>query len=170
MKRWKKIVLLLIVLFIGIQFIRPEKNQSNQVLASDISRVYGTPQDVQTILNKACNDCHSNYSEYPWYFNIQPVAWWMNHHIDEGKNHLNFSEFGSYRIAKQYHRMKDCIDQIKQGDMPLDSYTWIHKNAILTATEKQTLYNWCNSIRDTLQARYPADSLKMPDRKTAEKD
>ncbi len=168
MKRWKKIFVLLIIIFIGIQFFRPEKNQATQVLPTDISKVYGTPEDVQTILSKACNDCHSNHSVYPWYFNIQPVAWWMTNHINDGKNNINFSEFGSYRIAKQYKRMQDCINEVKHGDMPLNSYTWIHKNAILTDQEKQKIYDWCTAIRDSIKAKYPADSLKMPERKQEE--
>lgn len=163
MKTWKKIALFIIVILIVIQFFHPAKNQSTDVLPTDIATMYGAiPADVNTILKKACNDCHSNYTEYPWYNNIQPVAWWLNNHVKDGKRHLNFSDFGSMRVARQYKRMNDCIEEVKEGGMPLDSYLWIHTNAKLTDEEKQKLYNWCNAVRDTIKARYPADSLVMP--------
>lgn len=165
MKTWKKILLAIVVLLVFIQFFRPAKNQSTEILPTDITKVYGAiPADVNVILKKACNDCHSNYTVYPWYDNIQPVAWWLNNHIEEGKEHLNFSDFGSRRIAFQYKRLDDCNEEIKNGDMPLDSYLWIHKDAKLTDEEKQKLYAYFNSIRDTIKARYPADSLILPKR------
>jgi len=165
MKTWKKVLLALVAVLIVIQFFRPAKNQSTEVLPTDITKVYGAiPADVNVILKKACNDCHSNYTEYPWYNNIQPVAWWLDNHVQEGKRHLNFSDFTSMKINRQYKRMKDCIDEVKEGDMPLDSYLWIHKDAKLTDTEKEKLYAWCNTVMDTIKARYPADSLVMPPR------
>lgn len=158
-------MLAILVIFIVIQFFRPAKNQSTQILPTDISQVYGAiPADVNEILVKACNDCHSNNTKYPWYNNIQPVAWWLNNHIEEGKRHLNFSDFSSGHIARQYKRMKDCIKEVKEGDMPLDSYLWIHKDAELTDVEKQKLYDWFNAVQDTIKARYPADSLILPKR------
>jgi hypothetical protein len=165
MKILKRLLLALVVVLIVIQFFHPAKNQSTEVLPTDISKVYGPiPADVNSILGKACNDCHSNSTVYPWYNNIQPVAWWLNNHIEEGKRHLNFSDFGSRRIGRQYKSMQDCIDEVKEGDMPLDSYLWIHKNAKLTDEEKQKLYAWFNTIRDTIKAKYPADSLIVPKR------
>jgi hypothetical protein len=165
MKFFKKILLALFLLLIAIQFIHPKKNESTEVLATDISKTYVVPADVQTILAKACNDCHSNNTKYPWYNNIQPVAWWLNDHVNDGKRHLNFSEFGSYRIARQYKKLDECIDEVKEGDMPLSSYTWIHKDAILTETEKQSLYTWFTAVRDSIKLKYPADSLVLPKRK-----
>ena len=131
MKIIKKILWVLLAAFIIIQFFHPTKNQSIEVLPTDISRNYQVPADVQTILAKACNDCHSNNTHYPWYNNFQPVAWWLNNHVLDGKRHLNFSEFTTMRVAKQYKRMNDCIETIKKNEMPLESYTWIHKDAIL---------------------------------------
>lgn len=157
----KRIFWILLFILIVIQFFRPEKNQSTQVLSSDVEKIYSTPSNVHSILEKACYDCHSNNTVYPWYFNIQPVAWWMNNHIEEGKHRINFSDFGSDPIRWQYKKMESAMKEIKEGGMPLDSYTWIHKNAILTSDEKQTLLNWAQNIRDTMKVKYPADSLKL---------
>ena len=160
----KRFFLLLIIAFVVIQFFRPAKNIAEGTSATDITTKYTIPQDVDTIFKVACYDCHSNNTRYPWYNNIQPVAWWLNNHVQEGKRHLNFSDFGSGKIARQYKRMDDCIKEVKEGGMPLDSYLWIHKDAKLTDEEKQKLYNWCNAIRDSIKAHYPADSLVMPPR------
>jgi len=158
MKIVKKILIGLLIVLIVMQAFRPAKNISGDK-TKDISLSYVVPEDVKAILAKACNDCHSNSTRYPWYAEIQPTAWWLNSHINDGKRHLNFNEFDSYRIARQYKRLEDCIEEIKQGDMPLPSYTLIHKDAILTDTEKQTLFNWCEIVRDSIKAKYPSDSL-----------
>ena len=158
MKVFKKILIGLLVVFIVAQAFRPSKNLSNDT-TKDISKSYAVPDSVKTILAKACNDCHSNNTRYPWYAEIQPTAWWLGDHIKEGKSKINFNEFSSYRIAKQYKRLEDCMDEVKEGGMPLPSYTWIHKNAVLTDAEKHALLNWFENIRDSIKARYPPDSL-----------
>ncbi|OYU57391.1 MAG: cytochrome C [Chitinophagaceae bacterium BSSC1] len=160
----KKIMLALLVILLVMQAFRPTKNLSANT-ENDISVSYAVPTDVKTILAKACNDCHSNKTEYPWYANIQPVAFWLNDHVVDGKRHMNFNEFNKYRIAKQYKKLEECIDEVKDGEMPLESYTMIHKNAILTEAEKTTLTNWCMTVRDSIKAKYPADSLVLPKRK-----
>lgn len=160
-----KILLALLLVLVVIQFLHPKKNVSTAIFANDISKQYAVPAAVDTILTKACYDCHSNNTKYPWYNNIQPVAWWLNNHVKDGKRLLNFNEFTNMRVARQYKRLKDCIETVKANEMPLESYTWIHKNAILTDAEKQTLYNWCNTVRDSIKAKYPADSLVMPKKK-----
>src|SRR4051812_1459572 len=100
MKRFlKRILLLLSVVFVIIQFFHPAKNQSEVISINDITKVYPVPGEVQKILKTSCYDCHSNNSIYPWYAKIQPVSWWLNHHIDEGKHELNFSEFATYRVG-----------------------------------------------------------------------
>jgi hypothetical protein len=108
MKFLKRLGLVLLAILVIIQFFHPAKNQSTEVLPTDIAKVYVAPApDVDVILKKACNDCHSNNTVYPWYNNVQPVAWWLNNHIENGKRHLNFSDFGSMRIARQNKRFTD---------------------------------------------------------------
>ena len=117
------------------------------------------PADVRSIMEKACNDCHTNNSRYPWYYNIQPVGLWMNGHIKEGKEHLNLSEFTDKRLRFQYHKMEEIIEQVKDGHMPISSYKWTHKDAKLTEAEKTKIIEWASSVMDTLKARHPIDSL-----------
>ena len=164
MKTLKRILVVLAVILVVLQAFRTPKNDSNDT-AKDITKTYPVPEDVRTILAKSCNDCHSNRTKYPWYAAVQPVSWWLGDHIKDGKRHLNFNEFDGYRIARQYKKLEECIDEVKEGEMPLPSYTLLHKEAILTDAEKQTLYNWCDNIRDSIKARYPADSLVIKKKK-----
>ena len=160
----KRILLGLLIIFIVMQAFRPAKNISNDT-TRDISKSYIVPENVQQILAKACNDCHSNHTRYPWYAEIQPVSWWLAGHVKDGKKELNFNEFDKYRIARQYKKLEECMEQIKESKMPLPSYTIIHKDAILTEAEKQILYNWCEILRDTIKVSYPADSLVIKRKK-----
>lgn len=153
---------ILLVGFIVVQFFRPAKNVQAGVSPYHISTRFSIPADVNTILEKACNDCHSNNTRYPWYYNIQPVGIWMNNHVIEGKNGLNFSEYTNRRLRYQYHKMEELIELVNEGGMPLDSYTWTHGDARLRPEEKTKLVNWAESIIDTLEAQYPMDSLKRP--------
>ncbi len=155
----KRTFQLLLVAFIIIQFIRPAKNISEGISNNDISKIYAVPADVQAILKTSCYDCHSNNTVYPWYANIQPAAWWLADHVKEGKKELNFSEFASYRIGRQYRKLEEINKEVKENEMPLESYLWIHKDSKLSEQQKLTLANWVTTIRDTIKANYPSDSL-----------
>ncbi len=156
----KKILIGLLIVLIAIQFIKPTRNLSGNT-DKDISTIYPMSDSVKQIVTKACADCHSNKTVYPWYASVQPIAFWLEHHVDEGKGEINFNEFASYRIGKQNHKLKEVIEQVKEDEMPLSSYTLIHKDAKLTAAEKATLIQWCQNIMDSIKANYPADSLNI---------
>lgn len=156
----KKILLVLAGLLLLAQLIpRPPKNVSTGVSARDISAKFTVPADVNSILKESCNDCHSNSTVYPWYSHIQPLAWWLDDHIHEGKKGLNFSEFASYSLRKQYHKMEEVEEMIEKGEMPLKSYSLIHTKSKLNEQQKATLINWSKSVRSQMEAAYPMDSL-----------
>jgi hypothetical protein len=147
----KKIILGVAVLLVVIQFFRPEKNISTGPSANNIENKYNTPNEVKVILDKACNDCHSNNTKYPWYANFQPVAWWLDHHVDEGKGEINFDEFLTYPPKKARHKMEEVNKMVKEGEMPLNSYTWVHKDAVLTQAEKLVLAEWAVATMKTIE-------------------
>ncbi|MEO7924036.1 MAG: heme-binding domain-containing protein [Chitinophagaceae bacterium] len=155
----RKILLLLLVALVVIQFIHPKKNKSEGPQPNYIGNAFNVPVDVKSIMAKACNDCHSNNTRYPWYTILQPVHWWLDKHIRNGKKELNFDEYASKSLRYQYKKMEETIELVKEGEMPLDSYTWTHKDARLSADEKNKVIGWATSIMDTLKARYPIDSL-----------
>jgi len=148
----KKIILGIVVLLVIIQFFRPEKNSSTGISENHISKKYATPDEVKIILDKACYDCHSNNTNYPWYANFQPVAWWLDHHVDEGKGEINFDEFLTYPAKKARHKMEEVNEMVKEGEMPLNSYTWVHKDAVLTQAEKLLLAEWAVATMKTIEA------------------
>lgn len=150
MSRTRKWLLVLLIVFIVIQFIRPARNQSGQVLQTDITKMFSVPFEVKTVLEVACYDCHSNNTRYPWYANIQPGGWWLAKHVKEGKEELNFSEFGSYARRRQINKLRSMENSIKDGAMPLSSYTLLHQNARLTSADKILLLVWINKVKDSL--------------------
>jgi Haem-binding domain len=152
MKPVKKIILAFGIVFIAIQFIQPARNKSGQVLPNDFTKIYIVPSNVQAILQNACYDCHSNNTSYPWYSNIQPMAWMMKRHIDNGKEKLNLSEFGSYSSRRQISKLKGIANQIKDDEMPLSSYKMMHKKANLIKEEKGLIIDWMNKTADSLSA------------------
>jgi hypothetical protein len=149
----------LLAALVVIQFFHPKKNVSEGPQPNYIGNNFTIPADVKTILAKACNDCHSNNTRYPWYAKLQPVHWWLDNHIREGKKGLNFDEYTSRNLRYQYHKMEDVVEQLKEGEMPLNSYTWTHKDAKLTTEEKASVTKWAESVMDTMKAKYPIDSL-----------
>ncbi len=155
----KKILLFLVIGLVVIQFIHPKKNEMPGQQKNYIGIAYNVPEDVKVILAKACNDCHSNNTNYPWYSRLQPADWWMAHHIKEAKAELNFDEYTNRNLRFQYHKMEEIVDQVKEGEMPLDSYTWIHNEAKLSETEKTRLINWAGDIMELMKGKYPLDSL-----------
>jgi hypothetical protein len=159
---FKKFLLVLLVIFIALQFFRPEKNiakDQNAALKNDITVKHGVPADIKQMLEVACNDCHSNNTRYPWYSNIQPSAWFLADHVEDGKKELNFNEFSAYRLRRQYHKFEEIEEMVEQGIMPLSSYTWIHRDAILSEDQKAAIINWAKSSRAKMEAIYPMDSL-----------
>lgn len=158
----KKILLALLAVFVIIQFIRPEKNESNDQ-TYHVSNKYAVPADVESLLKTACYDCHSNKTEYPWYANVQPMAWWLADHVKEGKRHFNLSAFTQRTIAVQNHKFEEMVEMVEKKEMPLASYTnfGLHAGADLSDAERQTLINWAKTNMNSLKAQYPADSLVM---------
>jgi hypothetical protein len=155
----KKISLVLLIIFVVIQFFQPEANKTTTASVNHIAKLYNVPTNVEQVLIDACYDCHSNNTNYPWYSNIQPIAWWLDEHIKDGKKHLNFDEFATYKLRRQYHKMEEVITEVKAGEMPLKSYTLIHSSAKLTSQQQVLLTQWAQSVMDSMQAQYPIDSL-----------
>jgi hypothetical protein len=149
----KKTVLAGIVIFLLMQLYQPARNVDyGPVTPIHLSKTFSVPEKVQTILQTSCFDCHSNSTNYPWYSYVQPVRMFLDSHINEGKENLNFSEFGTYSKRKQRSKLDRMIKQIQSDEMPLDSYTIIHKNAILTKESKAVLLNWMEKKSDSISA------------------
>ena len=116
-------------MFIAVQFMQPAHNKSSNLLSTDISKTVTISDSVQVVLKNACYDCHSNNTNYPWYANIQPTGWLMARHIKNGKEKLNFSEFGNYSPRRKISKLNGIANSIKDDIMPLSFYKLMHKKA-----------------------------------------
>jgi len=150
MKVLKIIAIILLLAFVGIQFIPTTRNHIDIVPSTDLMEVYDVPEKVDMIFKTSCYDCHSNNTAYPWYDKIQPVSWIMQGHIKEGKSELNFNEFGSYSERRQKSKFKSILSQVKDGEMPLASYTLMHREAKLSENEKKVLEDWIKKMLESL--------------------
>ena len=150
MSRKKTILLTLSAMFISLQFYPLADNDDKRVTSVHFTRVYAVPENVQAILKKSCYNCHSNSTNYPWYAYVQPAGWFLASHIKEGKSELNLSEFGGYSPRRQLSKLKSMAGSIRDGSMPISSYTMIHRNARLREPEKKIMLDWLNTTRQAL--------------------
>lgn len=152
----KKILLVFVLLLIGIQFIRPTKNLSSAPTPNDLTAVHPAPPAVKQLLSAACYDCHSNNTRYPWYAEVQPLAWWLASHVSDGKAELNFSEFGTYPAKKAARKLEESIDEVAERKMPLPSYRLIHGDARLSDAQIKLLGDWLKETREHIVKTAPA--------------
>ena len=146
MKLCGKILTGVAVAAIAVQFIRPARNESAGLFPGDILANHETPEAVKDILQRHCYNCHSNNTSYPWYANVQPVGWWMDWHIREGKEHLNFSEFASYPPKRAAHKLEEAYEMVEGREMPLPSYTITHRDAKLTDEQIKLVAGWAREL------------------------
>jgi hypothetical protein len=149
MKRSIKILLAVLILFIVIQLIPRERNESGNV-GNDITKVYQVPDNVQAIFKRSCYDCHSNHTNYPWYAQIQPFRYLLDNHIKEGKAELNFNDFGTYSKRKQRSKLRAIGNSMTEGTMPISSYLFLHHDARLSSQDKSLVITWSIKMNDAI--------------------
>jgi Haem-binding domain len=143
----KQALIVLLVFFVAMQFIRPERNNGSPTGPRDISHYVQVPDTVQKILVTSCYDCHSNHTVYPWYVNINPVGLWLKNHIDDGKRAINFSDLSAFTQKKLIHRLGDISEQVHEKEMPLSSYTFIHRYAVLDSNQMKLVMEWAEAAK-----------------------
>ncbi len=147
MKKRNKVLVSILVVFILIQLIRVDYENPAVEPSEDFLQIYKTPPEMKSLIQNSCYDCHSNETEYPGYAQVAPISWWIKNHVDEGRKHLNFSEFGKYNAYQKEHSLAEATDQVKKNKMPMGSYTWLHEEAKLSQEEKQQLADYFIKIR-----------------------
>lgn len=138
----RKIFRIVIIVFLAIQLVQTHGNKSAETSPHDITKLYNTPAPVLQILQRSCYDCHSNNTRYPWYTYIQPIGWWITLHIQQGKDGLNFSEYGKMTKEDQGEVFGQIYKSIDEDWMPLESYLWIHGDSKLSVGESKLLLEW----------------------------
>ncbi len=146
MKKITKIVaLILLAVLLIMQFIRPDKNESGYESVVYFEKETQPSDQIKTILKDNCYDCHSNQTIYPWYAEVAPVSYWLDDHVEEGKEHFNVSNWEQYSTKKKDHKLEELIEEVEEGEMPLNSYTWMHGN--LNQEDKESLIQWAKQLR-----------------------
>ena len=155
MKKVLKIVVIVgVAAFVVAQFFRPNRVNPPLVEADMLEASMHVPDDVKAIISRSCADCHSNTTRYPWYSNISPASWLLVEHVEHGRSHLNLSEWNTYAATKKSKKLEEICDEIESGRMPLPSYLWLHRDAVLSADEIKTLCEWTVKARAELGAAH----------------
>ncbi|WP_405564570.1 heme-binding domain-containing protein [Polaribacter sp. Asnod6-C07] len=157
MKIIKKIMLVLLLIFIVAQFFGPEKNEGNIDTVNAFIAETNPPEKVLDILKTSCFDCHSAKTSYPWYNNITPVNYWLADHVKDGKKHLDFSKWNTYSLKKKEHKMDELYEEVEKGEMPLNSYTWTHSEANLTQEQINAIVTWGKKVQADYKQQMTAE-------------
>jgi hypothetical protein len=150
-KALKIFAIILLSGFVVIQFFRPDFTNPPVTEAETLESAAPVPENVRAILKRSCYDCHSNTTAYPWYSKIQPSAWFLKNHIDDGRRHLNFSIWNTYETKKKRHKLEEVVEQLEGKFMPLPSYLWIHWDAKVSDDERRILIDWATAERARLE-------------------
>jgi len=160
MKKIVKYILLLgLVALVVMQFIRPEKNQSGYDSVAVFESETKPSDAVRAILKESCYDCHSDHTRYPWYAEVAPISYWLADHVEEGKEHFNTSEWESYSIKKKDHKLEELMEEVEEGEMPLESYTWTHGG--LTEDQRELIVQWAQLVRLTYRGQLEVSKREM---------
>lgn len=137
----------------ALQFYRSPRNIGATEGPESIVAREQVPANVRQILARACYDCHSDNTRYPWYAAVQPVAWWLNDHVTEGKSELNFSAFATYNAKRAVRKLQEVSDEVRERNMPLKSYLLAHPEAKLTDADVAVLTTWAEDLADEIGSR-----------------
>ena len=151
-----KIIIGLVLIFVILQILPREKNQNREPSEADIFKVEETSLELRSLIKGACYDCHSFQTEYPWYSNLAPFSWWIDDHIDHARKHLNFSEWATYDAEKKSHKAEEAMEEIEEGEMPMESYQLAHSSARLSAKEKAKILEWFKRLHKKYESNSTA--------------
>jgi hypothetical protein len=143
---------LLFLLFAGAQFVGPERTNPPAAAGQSLEERARVPPEVAAVLNRSCMDCHSNRTDWPWYSNVAPASWFVVDHVNHGRSHLNFSEWGKYSRRDAVELLNGVCATAKGGSMPLGSYTLVHRGARLSPADVKTLCAWAGEEQGRLLA------------------
>lgn len=141
----KWIVIVLACAFLIAQFWRPARtNPAIDPSQTSEAHLQVTPH-VAAIIDRSCNDCHSNKTRWPWYTNVTPVSWFVVDHVDDGRRHLNFSEWGKLPQNQKEKKLQEICEEVEDGYMPLPTYTPLHPGSKLSPADVKALCDWSNA-------------------------
>ena len=143
----KKILLWIVGVFIVMQLVPVDRTNKPVDKKQNFVDVLQSPKQVQEILKNACYDCHSNEVKYPKYAYVAPISWSIKHHINEGRERVNFSEWTSYNAEQKDHILDDVIESVQSKEMPLKGYIPMHPEANLTDAQRKIFTDYFTELQ-----------------------
>ena len=143
----KRLAVLLVFILVAIQFFQPPRTNPSIDPKRELSANRPVDAAVGAVLERSCNDCHSYRSVWPWYSHVAPVSWFVIDHVNEGRQNLNFSEWGRYTARDNEGLLRQICREVKSGTMPLSSYTPMHPGSELSTQDRQVLCAWTDAER-----------------------
>lgn len=163
MKRWLRLALFIVLgLLIVAQLIPIDRSVPETAPEADFLNVVQAPMEMATLIKEACYDCHAYATEYPWYARVAPVSFWIQHHVDEGREHLNFNTWSSYEPERAAHKLEECWEEVEEGHMPMPSFTWLHPEARLTEAQRGALAQWFQQQYRAMESGAPEAMEESP--------
>jgi hypothetical protein len=152
MKRIVKwVVVALVIVFAALQLVQPSR--TNPPIKTDFLKATAAPPDVAAMFRASCYDCHSDETRWPWYSYVAPMSWQVAQDVNDGRPHVNLSEWPADNPDLARKKIENMSDEIDDGDMPLKKYTLIHKDARLTSQERDTLTQWLGTQASALKSK-----------------
>jgi hypothetical protein len=148
----RSVPIVVVVIFLAIQLVPVDRTNPPFDAAVSLERSAPVPARVKAILDRSCKDCHSNETRWPGYGYVAPMSWLLVRDVNEGRDHLNFSEWGAIHAGSQRDSLIEMCRQVRRGNMPLKTYTWIHSSAKLTTDDVKTLCEWTVEMRRMLRS------------------
>lgn len=152
-RKWKIVAAAAIAILIAIQFVRPERSNPPSDPTLAITAQKDLPAGVRAVMERSCYDCHSNQTRWPWYSGVAPVSWFVAEDVQEGRKHLNFSEWGTYTLKRQIAKLEMIASEVDKGEMPMERYLWLHRDAVLSEADKDLLTGWAGNLSDSLAGK-----------------
>jgi hypothetical protein len=150
-KSIKVLIWILVAGLIVIQFVPLNRENPASEQKMDLLNYTQAPEQVSTLLTNSCYDCHSNQTKWPWYSRIAPVSFVVVNHVNEGRDHLNFSDWGNFDPEDQFAILKHMRKAIEKGGMPLKGYVKLHDEANLSDEDKALIYDWIDNLKEEIQ-------------------
>ena len=125
-----------------IQLARPARTNPPTDPARTLTARMHLPPGADAVLTRACRDCHSHETRWPWYSNVAPISWFVIDHVNHGRQHFNYSDWAQYDADQRAKILKDICGTVREGEMPMTTYLWLHRDARVTEAEVATLCGW----------------------------
>jgi acyl-CoA reductase-like NAD-dependent aldehyde dehydrogenase len=151
--RIRRVALVLMLVGAAAQLVRPARTNPSVNPAHTVEAAGRVPPQIASVLRRSCFDCHSNETRWPWYSEVVPMSWGVANHVREGRAAMNFSEWGTYPARKRFALLEKLCDEVREGQMPLASYLWLHRDARLSEAEWKAVCDWSTDEADRIGSR-----------------